>query len=300
MGHAKGTRGSTKSLSGSVLDQYFENRRQYCSDTYYMPNDEIEQTRLAVAHQAFLLCLNGQLTTARVPQDVKRILDIGTSPGDWAIAMGERYPNAEIIATDISVFQPTDVPPNVVFQVDDAREEWTYTEPFDFIHIRGLAGAFSDWTNIYAQAFRHLRQGGFLEVVDVGFTQLSGNLRDPYIEVFNGACQSAAEKAGTPCGLEHMKRSVLAAAGFGAIRPVTIEVPLGTWSPDRRKHVLGKMALIAVLESLEAVSLRLLTKEMAWKADDVRELCERVKEEVTRPEAHAFTPFQFLVARRLL
>ena len=265
-----------------------------------MPNDDTEQTRLAIAHQAFLLCLDGQLTTVRIPQDVKRILDVGTGPGDWAVAMGERYPNAEIIATDISIFQPTDVPPNVVFQLDDAREEWTYTEPFDFIHIRGLAGAFSDWANIYAKAFRHLKQGGFLEIADIGFPQLSGNIQNPYMDVFNGAYQSAAEKAGTPCGLEHMKRNVLTAVGFANIRPVIIQVPLGTWSPDPRKHLLGKMALITILEGLEAVSLRLLTKELAWKGEDVRELCESVKKEVTRPEAHAVTPFQFLVARRLL
>lgn len=299
-GPAKTHRSSTKPLSGSVLEQYFENGRQYCNDTYYMPNDETEHTRLAIAHQAFLLCLDGQLTTARIHQDVKRILDVGTGSGDWAIAMGELYPDAEIIATDITIFQSVEVPPNVVFQLDDAQEEWTYTEPFDFIHIRGLAGAFSDWPNIYVKAFDHLKQGGFLEIADIGFSQVSVNIRDSYMDVFNGACQSAAEKAGTSCGLEHMKRNGLAAAGFANIRPVTIQVPLGTWSSDRTEHLLGKMTLIAILEGLEAVSLRHLTKEMAWKAEDVRELCERVKSEVIRPEAHAVAPFQFLVARRLL
>ena len=213
--------------------------------------------------------------------------------------MGERYPNAEIIATDISVFQATYVPSNVVFQVDDARGEWTYTQLFGFIHIQGLARAFSDWPEIYAKAFRHLKQGGFLEVADFGFARLSGNIRDPYVDVFNGACQSAADKArdSVRIGTYEAKRTY---SGWLCIRKTSdYSGAARHLVPDLRKHLLGKMALIAILEGLEAVSLRFLTKQLGWKADDVRELCGRVKE-VASPGARVVTSFQFLVARRLL
>lgn len=69
---------STDSLSRSVLEQIEENGRTYCSNDYYMPNDDAEQTRLSITHQAFLQILDGQLTMSRIPANIQRVLDVGT------------------------------------------------------------------------------------------------------------------------------------------------------------------------------------------------------------------------------
>lgn len=264
-----------------------------------MPNDDEEQTRLAITHQAFLHILGEELTMARVSENVERILDIGTGTGDWAVAIGEKYPEAEIIATDISVCQSTDVPPNVFFEVDDAREDWTYSEPFDLIHMRGLTGAFGDWAAIYAVVCKHLRPTGYFEIADFGAIGLKESIPDSYISIYNGACQSAADKAGTPIGLDHLRRAVFESAGLGVVKSRVFDVPLGTWSSDPQKKVAGKMTLISSLEGLEAKSLRLFTRELAMKENDVRDLCDKVKEEVMRPGVRAFVPCQFVVARKL-
>ncbi len=300
--YANRFRHSTKSLSGSLIEQDFvwEHGRRYCNDNYYLPNDEAEQTRLSIAHQAFLSLLDGQLCMTRIPQDTKRILDIGTGTGEWAIAVSERFPQAEVIATDITACQPTEVPPNVFFEVDDALEEWTYTEPFDFIHIRGLTGAFSGWGPLYSAVNTHLRPGGTLEVADFGPIRLTQDIPDSYLTAFNGAYLSAAEKAGITVGLEHMRKQVLEQAGLSVIKSKIFEVPLGTWSSDSRKKVAGKMALISALEGLEAMSLRLLTRELAWNEEDVRNLCEKVQQELMRPGVRAVMPCQFIVARKLM
>ncbi|KAL8722199.1 MAG: hypothetical protein Q9181_007543, partial [Wetmoreana brouardii] len=278
---------STKSLSlsGSEFEQILENDRGYANESYFMPCDEQEQTRLAIIHQCFTSVFNGQLSFQSIPRSAKRILDIGTGTGDWAIAVAERFPNAEVTATDITCFQPTDVPPNVFFEIDDAREEWTYTEPFDFIRIRGLSGAFSDWTAVYAEAYKHLQTNGILEVADFDAVRLTEPMADSYLSLYNGACASAAEKSGNPLGLDHMRKTSFESAGLSIAKSRTLEVPLGTWSPDPRKKVAGKMALIATLEGLEANSLRLLTRHMDWKAEDVRDLCGKVQGELMRPDA---------------
>ena len=49
-----------------------------------------------------------------------KILDIATGTGLWAIEMGDEYPEAEVIGTDLSPIQPAFVPPNVRFFVEDS------------------------------------------------------------------------------------------------------------------------------------------------------------------------------------
>ncbi|KAL8905721.1 MAG: hypothetical protein Q9171_006560 [Xanthocarpia ochracea] len=295
-------RSSTKSLSlsGSVFEQIQENDREYANQSYFMPCDEKEQTRLAVVHQCFTSMLSGQLSFQNIPRSAKRILDVGTGIGDWAIAVAERFPNAEVVATDITCFQPTDVPPNLFFEIDDAQEEWTYTEPFDFIHLRGLSGAFSNWAAVYKEAHKHLQVNGILELADFGVITTTQPIADSYLSIYNGACVSAAEKAGTTLGLDHMKKTLLESAGFSLAKTRTLDIPLGTWSSDPRKKLAGKMALISALEGLEATSLRLLTQHMDWKAEDVRDLCDKVQEELMRPGVQPTIPCQFMVARKLI
>lgn len=50
----------------------------------------------------------------------RRILDIATGTGEWAIQMGDHFPHSQVTATDLSPIQPHDVPPNVTFFVEDS------------------------------------------------------------------------------------------------------------------------------------------------------------------------------------
>lgn len=176
-------------------------------------------------------------------------------------------------------------------------EGWTYTNPFDFIHMRGLTGAFSDWTAIYTEARKHLRVGGSLEVADFGTIKDPNATPDSYLSIYNGACESAAEKAGTPIGLDHMRKQHFETAGLRTIRTRHFDVPLGTWDADPLKQLVGKLALISTLERLEAASLRPLTKYLGWTAKDVRDLCGKVTAELMKPGMRATVPCQVVTAR---
>ncbi|KAL4883082.1 S-adenosyl-L-methionine-dependent methyltransferase [Aspergillus karnatakaensis] len=278
---------STKSLEAQNIEFVLENGRLYSNSEYFMPCDEAEQTRLNVAHQIMLLLFDGNLINVPLAKKNPRILDIGTGPGDWAIEMSAAYPSATIIATDIGVFDSglgsTIDLPNVSFQLDDARDEWTYHEPFDFIHLRGMAGAFSDWSSIYQQAFRHLTPGGYIEISDADLAADSVSipgLGDSYLSIFAAAMRSAADAAGHPRDLRHLLPSTLTEAGFVDVRVLERTTPVGLWPEEPRQKTLGKMALIAILEGLEAYSLRHLTATGNWTAEGVRDLCEKVKLEI--------------------
>jgi len=101
------------------LDYHFENGRRYCKD-YSFPNDVLEQDRMRVIHQVYLHVFDLELTTVPL-QNPRLILDIGTGNGEWAIAIGECFPECEVIGVDISALAPTAVPHNVFFEVDDCE-----------------------------------------------------------------------------------------------------------------------------------------------------------------------------------
>ena len=281
-----------------VLEEHYEHGRRYANETYFYPNDDVEETRLNIIHQMFLLILMGELTITRVGQNVERILDVGSGPGDWAIAMAEKYPDAEVVATDVSTYRPTNLPQNVVFQIDDACREWTFTEPFNIIHMRDLHGAFQNWEFVFAEARKHLKPDGKLEIANAGPFKLTVNYEKSYVSLFHGLFRQAMAKSGFAWA-PGTRRGELEAVGLKIVKSLTMEVPLGLWSEDPKKKSLGKMALVAALESVEACSLRLFTQYLEWNVDEVKSLCEKVKSELQDRNNRPALMVEFVVARRM-
>ena len=117
---------STASLRSSIYAHVYENGRRYHSfraGKYVLPNDETEQERLDLSHHTFRLSLKGGLCLTKL-DNPKRILDVGTGTGIWAIDIGDLYPEAEVIGTDLSPIQPQWVPNNVKFEIDDCTDDW--------------------------------------------------------------------------------------------------------------------------------------------------------------------------------
>ena len=193
------------------------------------------------------------------------------------------------------------MPGNVRFEIWDAGiRPWGLGERMDFVHVRGLVGAWGDWVGFYKEAFRCLRMGGVLEVADFGLLRLAeGEVGGSWTAMYNEAVMEAAERAGTPLGFAHLEKGVLEGAGFSVARRKMFRVPVGEWMKEEAMKRLGKMALIGVLEGLEAVALRLLTRE-GWSAERVREVCEGVVGEVVREGERASVEVRVVVARKLV
>lgn len=100
-----------------------------------------------------MIASDGHLHLAPIDWSPQRVLDIGCGTGTWCIEMADLYPSAEVIGVDLSPFQPVLVPPNVSFQLDDVEEEWTWTRPFDYIHVRYMARPICDWPRLIRQCF---------------------------------------------------------------------------------------------------------------------------------------------------
>lgn len=80
-----------------------------------------ERERLAFQSDIIQKVFGGNLYFAPLEEKPpRRILDIATGTGEWAILMGDKFPQSHIIATDLSPIQPGEVPPNVNFYVEDS------------------------------------------------------------------------------------------------------------------------------------------------------------------------------------
>jgi cyclopropane fatty-acyl-phospholipid synthase-like methyltransferase len=75
----------------------------------------------------------------------QKVLDLGTGTGIWAIDFADQYPSAMVIGTDLSPIQPTWVPPNLKFEIEDFIDEWTFKpDEFDYIHMRSICRCVAD------------------------------------------------------------------------------------------------------------------------------------------------------------
>ncbi|KAF5674119.1 demethylmenaquinone methyltransferase [Fusarium circinatum] len=80
------------SLNSSVLNYKYENGRRYHAfreGAYLVPNDDKEQDRMDLGHHIYRLVLGGNLFLAPIGDKVKRVLDLGTGTGIWAMDFAE-------------------------------------------------------------------------------------------------------------------------------------------------------------------------------------------------------------------
>jgi hypothetical protein len=132
---------STTSLNSTVTAfRDILGRRYHAFDevNYWLPNDDEEINRLDLQHLVCRITLNGGLYLAPISKDLHRAIDVGTGTGKWAVEFAEAHPTCQVVGIDLSPIQPTMVPENCSFMVDNFEEPWVFNDPFDYIHSRML------------------------------------------------------------------------------------------------------------------------------------------------------------------
>ncbi|KAI3552626.1 methyltransferase domain-containing protein [Colletotrichum filicis] len=255
---------STASLRSSILDYRRENGRTYhrVSDgSYLAPNDEQEQDRLDFSHHLWKLTYDGEPCNCPKKTGAKRVLDIGTGTGIWALDYADDNPESFVLGVDLSPIQPKFVPPNCQFEVDDVEKEWTWSEAFDFIFSRSMNAAFKDRAEFVAKAFENLEPGGYLEIQDNVFPLLctDGTMpEDSLIYQWSKLIMEGTDLIGQPLNDAPKFKKMLEDAGFEDVQERKEIWPIGTW-PERgtKEHELGMWCRSITMESLEALSLLL-------------------------------------------
>lgn len=127
--------------------------------------------------------------------------------------------------------QPSWIPPNVTFEIDDATLPWTWDENrFDFVHMRYLMGAIRDYNHLFQQAFSHTKPGtGWIQSaeIDSDFRSDDGTTDQvPCLQKWNELFSEAGKATGAVFSViaDDLQRTAAAAAGYVDIQSKTFKV----------------------------------------------------------------------------
>lgn len=183
------------------------------------------------------LLLDNKLYLAPIDEDCKRVLDVGCGTGLWAIDFADTHPNAVVEGVDLSPIQPSFLPPNCSFFIDDVEEDWTYPHDyFDFIHIRCLMGSISRWSRLYKQVYHHLQPGGWLQHLDMSieFTSDDGTVTSTHpMAQWSKTFVDCGEMIGKTFKIADNAVEWIREAGFEDVNCRVYKCPVGTWPKDK-------------------------------------------------------------------
>ncbi|KAL0632849.1 hypothetical protein Q9L58_008278 [Maublancomyces gigas] len=236
--------------------------------------------------------MDDKLHLAPIDSNPQNILDIGTGTGIWAMDVGERYPSAQVIGTDLSPIQPSWVPPNVRFEIDDAESEWTFKKNFfDLVHIRNLGGAIKDWEKLLTEAYKHCRPGGWVDIAeyemvcfsDDGSVQESMTLSKFYVLI-----NQAVEKSGRGFHMAKLLGPVLTKIGFTNVHHEIAKGPLGPWAANKKEKEIGAYMLLSAETGFEATGIGLFTNVLGMDPKEAQRIIAETLKQAKSRKIHAY------------
>ncbi|KDN62690.1 putative UMTA, partial [Colletotrichum sublineola] len=183
------------------------------------------------------------------------------------------------------------VPPNVKFEVDDIEDEWLYSRPFDYIHLRFMNGSLADWRKLVTRVYDNLVPGGYFEIQENDFTFDSddGTLtpEQPLVE-FSRLIREAVVKFGRdflPCP---ELKSIMVDAGFEDVTLEKFKWPSNPWPKDPHHKRIGEWNFHNFYEGAEALAMAPLTRGHGWSKEEVQVFTVGVRKNMRDPRVHSY------------
>ncbi|EEH19364.1 hypothetical protein PABG_01683 [Paracoccidioides brasiliensis Pb03] len=306
----------THSLTSSVTDYPVVHGRRYHryhEGSYIYPNDEDELDRQDLQYQMLKLVNQGRIYFAPLVNP-KHILDIGTGSGIWVIEMALKFPGAQFVGTDLSPVQPTQVPENVHFFVDDAEEpDWLWPENhFDYIHTSMLLGSLHSFSQLLHTAYRYLKPGGYIEChdYDIAIRCDDGSLppehpegKGPYAFqnwiTLHMKSTSKMMNPPRPVRSAHQISAWMREAGYVDIHERITKVPVTDWARDPRLKRIGTWNQMNWMMGLSGFSYNPFgARGLGWTKDQIEVFLVDVRKSLYDRSYHIYNNFHVITARK--
>ncbi|KAF4495658.1 hypothetical protein FAGAP_8212 [Fusarium agapanthi] len=321
---------STASISSSILEYRKFQGRTFHSERYNMeyftPNDEQQRDSIDITHHVLTLLLDGKLTlvpfkddiqvggpsghrnTSRDTDKLKRVLDVGTgtvgcrSETDWCSDFADEYPNVEVIGTDLSPIQPSWVPPNVKFELEDATKDWSWPENhFDLVHVRFLMGAIADWGTLFKEASHCCRPGGFVESGEINPTFYSddGSIDDvEALQTWNQLVVESGKGFGRSFTNIENDVQLFGDAGLVDVQSFDFKVPIGGWPKDEKMRKVGQFLRASIENDLEGYTMMVWHQVMNWPEDEYQVFLMNMRKAFKDKRIHGYMRVRYVYGQK--
>ncbi|KAL9563605.1 hypothetical protein ACKAV7_012273 [Fusarium commune] len=315
---------STASISSSILEYRKFQGRTFHSEKYnteyFTPNDEQQRDSIDITHHVLTLLLDGKLTLVPLKDDIqvsgpsghqnaygnidklKRVLDVGTGTGIWAIDFADEHPNVEVIGTDLSPIQPNWIPPNVKFELEDATKDWSWPENhFDLVHLRFLIGAIADWGTLFKEASHCCKPGGFVESGEINPTFYSddGTIDDvEALQTWNRLVIESGKGFGRSFTDIENDVQLFQDAGLVDVQTVDFKVPIGGWPKDEKMRKVGQFLRASIENDLEGYTMMVWHHIMNWPKDEYQVFLMNMRKAFKDKRIHGYMRVRYVYGRK--
>ncbi|KDQ65156.1 hypothetical protein JAAARDRAFT_202378 [Jaapia argillacea MUCL 33604] len=277
---------------------------------YLLPADKDELDRYKLHHRMMQFVFEGrnypgpvrEILTSPLFKHKKRVLDLGTGGGEWAMDIADEFSRVEVTGVDIAPIQPRDVPPNCAFELCDLEgHDLPYvSNSYDVIHVRSIHTGIRDYRQFIIEVTRMLRPGGLLILIEPDTepivdghlkscppaplpTSLGGSKRKRTLthipsNYASGAPGWFALWEAYRKGLEAQNIDVTVPQRLGsfvnqtdAYETISVQeamIPIGFWPTDPTLLTIGQLAWMEFDLLLPAMRPHLLSSGIPeWKAD---------------------------------
>jgi hypothetical protein len=221
------------------------------------------------------------------------------------------FPGTTITGTDLSPVQPTEVPENVHFLIDDAAEEdWLWPlDSFDFIHMSNMVGSFDFPRDIIRKAMKYTKTGGYFEwhEVDPQVRCDDNTMPPPNPDGFSGypfgdwvdLCERAslARDPPRPFRIAHKLAQWMRDVGFVDVRESISKIPLNAWPRDPALKSIGSWAETVWSEGLAAYSYKPFLS-LGWTKEEIEVFLVSVRESMRNRRIRAYFNLYVVTGRK--
>lgn len=239
------------------------------------------------------LLVDNKLTFAPFDNPPKKVLDLGTGTGIWAIDFADENPTSEVTGMDLSPIQPSWVPPNCKFVIDDMTIPASLgaDNSVDLIHLRVLSGCVADWPSFYTSIYNALAPGGWIQQTEVSIVAESddGTVSPGHVmREWSEKLLELGEKRGMTFNVADRCTGWIKDAGFQNVDFKSFKAPIGKWPKDKMLKEVGICNYLYCYEACEGWALLLLTHVAGWSVEEARAYIAGFKKALRDPKNHAY------------